>query len=147
MARYQATIETAQPAEEVFAYLANFAHAREWDPSVTEGRVLTPGMPALGSRYEITAKFAGNSNVQEYEITAFEVPRRVVLRGENAGVVSIDEIVVERVGGATRVSYEADLQFKGAYKALDPIFKLVFQRIGDKAKAGMQERLDAGDFE
>ncbi|MBJ7348154.1 MAG: SRPBCC family protein [Thermoleophilaceae bacterium] len=147
MARYQATIETAQPAEEVFAYLANFANAREWDPSVVDGQILTPGEPALGSRYEITAKFAGNSNVLEYEITDFEAPRRVVLRGENAGVVSIDTIIVARAGDVTRVSYDADLQFKGAYRALDPIFKLVFQRIGDKAKAGMQARLDAGDFE
>jgi len=38
MARYLTTIESALPQAEAFAYMADFANARLWDPSVSEAR-------------------------------------------------------------------------------------------------------------
>jgi hypothetical protein len=36
MARYVTTISSTLPAEEAFAYMADFSNAGEWDPSVDE---------------------------------------------------------------------------------------------------------------
>ena len=36
MARYVTTIPSTLPQVEAFAYMADFANARRWDPSVSE---------------------------------------------------------------------------------------------------------------
>ena len=84
MAGYLAVIEVFSEPQKTFEYLSNFAHAREWGPSVKNG--------------------------------------------------------------GTRVTCDADLRFKGKLKMVDPVFKLVFKRLGDKAKAGMVERLSKDDL-
>lgn len=146
MAGYLAEIEVPSEPGRTFEYLSNFAHAREWDPSVKAGVELDEGPVAVGSRFELTLDFAGRENTMVYEVVEFEAGRRVLLRAENEGVVSVDEITVEPAAGGSRVTYDADLRFKGKLKVMDPMFKLVFKRLGDKAKAGMVERLSQDDL-
>lgn len=149
MAGYLAVIEAPSEPQKTFEYLSNFAHAREWDPSVKHGVELDEGPVRVGSRFELTLDFAGRENVMTYEVVEFDAGRRVLLRAENEGVVSVDEITVEpgeSAAGGSRVTYDADLRFKGKLKMVDPVFKLVFKRLGDKAKAGMVERLSKDDL-
>ena len=89
-------------------------------------------------------KIAGRENSIVYEIIQFEAPRRVVLRGENAGSVSVDEINVKPAhnGHGSVVTYRADVDLAGAFKIISPIFSLVFKRMGDQARDQMHDWLD-----
>lgn len=84
----------------------------------------------------------GRENSIVYEIVEFDPPRRVVLRGENAGSVSVDTIDVESDGDGSAVTYEAEVTMKGLFKALGPLFGPVFKKMGDAAKEEIGPWLD-----
>jgi carbon monoxide dehydrogenase subunit G len=77
-----------------------------------------------------------------YRVLEYEEGRRVVFDGEGEKARSTDEIVVEPAGAGTRVTYEADLRMKGAYRVLEPFLRGTFRRIGEHALAGLQAKLD-----
>lgn len=143
MPKYATTIEVACDAQRAFALLADFANAAAWDPATVSARRLDDDGPVgFGSRFELQMRIMGRENSIEYEITGFDPPRRVVLRGENAGSVAIDEISVEPHDSGARVTYEADVSLNGAFKLASPIFAGVFKRMGDAARDEMREWLN-----
>jgi hypothetical protein len=142
MARYRTTIDTPQPPEEAFDYLACFANAREWDPGVVEGEAVGDQPLGVGSRFRLVSRFLGRRVPLEYRIVAFDRPRRVVLEADEARVRSTDEIRVEAAPAGARVTYEADLRLNGPLaRAFDPLLVLAFRRLGDRAAAGLAQAL------
>jgi Polyketide cyclase / dehydrase and lipid transport len=142
MARYTTTIHSKLAPEAAFAYMADFANARIWDPSVSEARHDGDGPVGLGSTFDVVARFAGRDVPLSYAIVAFEPPTRVVLEARR-GFVSRDTITVEGVaGGGSTVHYDALLTFSGIGRLFDPLMQLVFNRVGAKAAAGITAALN-----
>lgn len=134
MAHYKATVNTELAPERAFILMADFANAEGWDPATLESKQLGTGPIQTGARFELKMEIFGRENVIDYEIIEFDAPTRVVLRGENSGSVSIDEISVAPHGNGSAVTYEATVTMKGAYKLLGPLFAPVFKKMGDKAR-------------
>jgi len=144
MARYVATLESPRTQEDVFAYLSDFSTTQEWDPGVAEAQRLDEGPIAVGSRFNVVAEFMGRKTPLVYAVVAYDAPHSITLRGDNATVISLDTIAFEpTAAGGTRVSYDADLTLKGPLGIGDPLLKLVFNRIGDRAVAGLRKVLGA----
>ncbi len=142
MARYRATVESPRAPQAVFDYLSDFSTTQEWDPGVAEAERRDDGPIAVGSEFRVVAEFMGRRTPLTYVVTALDAPRSITLRGENATVVSLDTITVEPAEGAgALVSYDADLQLKGPLGLADPLLKLVFKRIGDRALGGLRAAL------
>ena len=139
--RYRKQIEVAREPAEVFAYLADFARAAEWDPGIIEARRLTEGPTAVGSRFEVIAVFRGNRQRFEYVVAEYDEGRRIVLHGEGAKAISDDTIDVESGDGRTRVTYEADLRLKGLFRLAEPFLGRAVERMGDDALAGLESQL------
>jgi hypothetical protein len=137
MAKAHGVVESPLGAEETFNKVADFSTTKEWDPGVVEGEKLTDGDVDLGSKFRIVAHFMGRNSELVYEITEFSPGSRVVLRGENATVVSVDEIIVEPTASGSRLTYSADLTLKGPLKLADPVLGLAFDGIAKKALAGL----------
>ena len=73
-----------------------------------------------------------------------ERPAHVALRGESDSVVSLDTMSFRKLpDGGTEVTYDADLQLKGARRLLDPVLGLSFRRLCERARARMEEVLGA----
>jgi carbon monoxide dehydrogenase subunit G len=144
MARYVTTIESPRPREDVFAHLSDFSTTQEWDPGVAEAERLDEGPIVVGSRVRLVADFMGRKTPLVYEVTAIDPPASITLRGENASVVSLDTMTfAPTASGGTRIVYDADLTLKGPLRVADPLLKLVFNRIGDKAAAGLRGAVGA----
>jgi hypothetical protein len=142
MARYLGTVTSPRPIEEVFAYMADFSNASEWDPSAIEASGVNGPAPSVGARYEVTSRFLGREVPLTYEIVELDSPRRVVLRAENDSVVSEDEMSFRKLpDGGTELTYDADLRLKGAARLADPLFGLAFRRLCERARSRMQEVL------
>ena len=139
--KYAREIEVPMPADETFAYLADFTHAAEWDPGIVESRRLTPEPTALGSRFEVIALFRGNRQRFEYVVTEYEDGKRIALRGEGEKALSDDVMTVTATPGGTRVGYEADLRLKGALRVAEPFLRSTVTRMGDDALDGLAARL------
>lgn len=142
MAHYKATVHTQLPPAKAFQLMANFANAQDWDPATLESHQLGDGPVDVGARFELKMEIFGRENSIVYEIVEFDSPSRVVLRGENSGSVSVDEISVAPHENGSAVTYEATVTMKGAYKVIGPLFAPVFKKMGDEAQGRIAPWLD-----
>jgi carbon monoxide dehydrogenase subunit G len=141
MAHYRASIDTQQSREDVFAYLSDFSTSREWDPGVVEAERLHGQAVDEGSEFRLVAVFLGRKNELTYRIVEYDPPRAVTFLGENATVISRDRITFETTAAGTRITYDADLAVKGPFRIADPLLRLVFNRVGDRALDGLRRTL------
>ena len=141
MARYRASIETPWTREEAFAYLSDFSTSAEWDPGVVEAARVGAGAVAEGTKFRLVAEFLGRRTLLMYTVVEYEPPRAVTFVGENAIVVSHDRITFDALAIGTRISYDADLRLKGLVRLADPLLGLAFNRVGDRALAGLSKVL------
>lgn len=142
MARYRTTIDASLSPEEAFAYLADFSHSAQWDPGVLEARRLDEGPLGRGSRFALVASFAGRRVPLEYAISGFDAPRTVVFHAENALFRSVDTITFLPFAEGTRVTYDARLEPKGAFRLLGWALALTFKGVGDRAREGLRRALN-----
>ena len=142
MARYVTTIPSTLPQVEAFAYMADFANARLWDPSVSEARRVGEAPLGVGFAFDLVARFGGRDVPLRYEIVEYDAPRRVVLEARRPGFVSRDTITVEPAGDGSIVHYDATLAFGGVGRLLDPVMQRVFDRVGARATIGLRTALN-----
>lgn len=142
MAVLRERIETALPIGEAFAFVADFANADVWDPGVASAERIDQGALGVGARYRLAVRMGGRVAPMDYEVTAFEPPRRVVLAGTGAGVVAEDEIVFEATADGTRIDYRADIRLRGVMRLAAPFAGGALSRIARDARDGMQRALD-----
>jgi Polyketide cyclase / dehydrase and lipid transport len=143
MARYRTTIESTLPQADAFAYMADFANARVWDPSVSEARRVDVGPIGIGSAFDLVARFGGRDVPLRYEIVEYDSPRRVVLEAQRPGFVSRDTITVEPAGSGSVVHYDATLAFSGLGRLFDPVMQRIFNRVGAQATLGIRTALNS----
>jgi hypothetical protein len=142
MARYTTTIDSKLPAPEAFAYMADFANAGAWDPSVGKAVRVGDAPIGLGSQFDLVARFAGRDVPLRYAVVEYEPPTLVVLEAVRPGFVSRDTITVEPVKHASVVHYDARLVFHGIGRLLDPVMQRIFDRVGADATIGMRTALN-----
>ncbi len=142
MARVRRTTVVPGTVESVFDYLADFSTTREWDPGIVDAEKLTEGPPIVGSKFRVVARFMGRDVELVYTTTEYERPERFTVDGRNATSRSVDTITfAEDASGGTRITYEAELTLKGPLALFDPALRVVFERLADKAIAGLEATL------
>jgi carbon monoxide dehydrogenase subunit G len=137
-------LEVNRPLEEVFTFVGDFANAERWDPGVASSRALTDGPVRVGSRYELTVMFNGRRLPMTYEVTAYDPPHRVELRGTGSTVSALDDIRFEPTERGTRIRYTADLRLRGPFRLGEPLLRSRFEEIGRRAMEGMRTSLEVG---
>lgn len=125
----------------VLDYLKDFSNAEQWDPGTETCRRIDDGPVAVGSRWHNTSKIAGVSTELEYELTELS-DSHLVLVGRNETATSTDTITVKPSGSGSEVTYQADIEMKGAAKLATPVVKLVFEKIGSDTEDDMTTALN-----
>ena len=143
MARYRTTVPSRRPIDEAFDYMADFSHARDWDPSVTSARRVGEGDIGLGTTFELVTTFNGRAMPLTYEVIAYDPPRRVALRAQTPLVISLDEITFESTDDGSDVTYDATLRTRGWLRLVSPVVSVMFKGIGDRARDGLARELNA----
>lgn len=138
MAQYVTTIRTEMTAADAFAYMADFRNVAEWDPGVSSAIQIEGDGPEVGASYEVKASGAELT----YVVLEYDAPSRIVLEAKNTLIRSYDIISVEERSDGCDVTYDATLDLNGPLAMGDIAFGIMFKKIGDKAAAGMVERLD-----
>jgi carbon monoxide dehydrogenase subunit G len=136
-------VETSLPLAAAFEFVADFANAQRWDPGVASSVQTTAGRVAVGTRYRLGIRMRGRVSPMDYEVTAYEPNRRVVLRGSGSGVLATDEIRFEATPSGTRIDYIADIRLRGVLALVTPFAGGAFRKIARDARDGMQRTLDA----
>jgi carbon monoxide dehydrogenase subunit G len=140
MARYVTSVATPLSAAEAFAYMADVTHFVEWDPGVKRVLRVAGDGAGVGAAYELTVQ-AGGTTVMRYGVKEYEPPRRILLVARTSFLTSVDEVRVEPSGSGCIVTYDAKLTLNGPLGLFDPLLRLAFRRIGDRAAAGLKRML------
>ncbi len=141
MARYQASLHTHTPTEELFSYLSDFSNSQEWDPGVVTAERLTSGAVAEGTEFRLVARFLGSESELTYRVVEYDPPHVVTFHGENEAVVSHDRITFVPEADGTTIDYDARLELKGYRKLMEPLVSLAFRRVGERALGGLRQTL------
>ncbi len=143
MSHYQTTVRSPWAAARAFEYLLDLEHFADWDPGVKHARRVSGSEPGVGAVFDVTVSSPGRDLTLRYETVAVDAPRRFEVRAETSTLRSVDVITIDAdAGGGCRVTYDADLSFKGALRIAAPVLALAFRRIGDRAAAGLRVALD-----
>jgi hypothetical protein len=141
MARYVVTVRTSKPPDEAFAYMADMTNFVEWDPGVISA-VAAPGEDGDPPRMvDVTVKGVRPTTLR-YKVEEFEPPHRMVARASTSLLTSLDVITVEPTEDGCDVTYDAELTLNGIGSLFGFALQPLFNRIGDKAAAGLIEVLD-----
>ncbi|HSU03429.1 MAG TPA: SRPBCC family protein [Nocardioides sp.] len=127
----------------VVDYLKDFSNAEEWDPGTETCTRTDSGPVAVGSTWHNTSKIAGVSTELDYRLESL-TSDTIVFTGHNDTATSTDTITVvpNPEGAGSRITYEANIEMKGMAKLVDPIMKLVFEKVGSDTEDDMVAALN-----
>jgi hypothetical protein len=142
MARYVTTVRTPRSPEDAFAYMADLRSFAEWDPGVRRVVQIEGDGAGPDSVFDVTVKNPGRDLTLRYRTTEFDAPRAVRVVATSTLFTSDDRITVTPDGDGSLVMYDAELRLNGPLGLADPLLRLAFGRIGDRAAAGLRTALD-----
>ncbi|MEU6818090.1 SRPBCC family protein [Streptomyces sp. NPDC046860] len=135
------TVDRPLPA--VNAYLADFAHAVDWDPGTQEcARKEGTGAPAAGTTWHNVSEFRGRRTELDYRLD-LRTDDRLTFVGSNKTATSTDDITLRATPDGTEITYDADIRFHGLARLADPFLRGEFERLGDEITHSMPEAIRA----
>jgi carbon monoxide dehydrogenase subunit G len=138
--RLQRTVVTGKPLAKVFDYLSDFTNTTEWDPG-TVATVKERGDGGVETTYLNTSEFLGRKTELRYVVEELVPGQRILLRGENRTLTSVDTMTIRQAGAGTEVTYTAEFAFKGVARYLAPLLRPALARLGDRAETGLRQAL------
>jgi hypothetical protein len=141
MAKYTVSVESSKSVEEAFAYMADLRNFANWDPGVLTVTQVAGDGAGLGSSFDVAVKSVGGGTVLRYETVEYDEPGNLLVEARNSKFTSIDRITVVAKDEGSIVTYAAELLLNGCLSPLNPLLGLVFNRIGDRAAAGLRRVL------
>lgn len=141
MAKYKVSVESSKSVEEAFAYMADLRNFANWDPGVLTVTQVAGDGAGLGSSFDVAVKSVGGGTVLRYETVEYDEPGNLLVEARNSKFTSIDRITVVAKDEGSIVTYAAELLLNGCLSPLNPLLGLVFNRIGDRAAAGLRRVL------
>ena len=141
MAKYKVSVESSKSVEEAFAYMADLRNFANWDPGVLTVTQVAGDGGGPESSFDVAVKSVGGGTVLRYETVEYDEPGNLLVEARNSKFTSIDRITVVAKGEGSIVTYSAELLLNGCLSPLNPLLGLVFNRIGDRAAAGLRRVL------
>jgi carbon monoxide dehydrogenase subunit G len=147
MAPIVETIEIARRPEDVFRYVTDPDHVRDWQASVLSVRREGDGPVHAGSRVVVTRRIGRRDRAMTMEFAQLDAPRHWAIRGVDGPIRGNVDGTVEPVGEGdrSRVTLKLDFEGHGIGKVLVP---LVVRRMAQKEVPQnlktLKERLESG---
>ncbi len=141
MAKYTVSVESSKSVEEAFAYMADSRNFANWDPGVLTVTQVAGDGGGPESSFDVAVKSVGGGTVLRYETVEYDEPGNLLVEARNSKFTSIDRITVVAKDEGSIVTYAAELLLNGCLSPLNPLLGLVFNRIGDRAAAGLRRVL------
>ena len=108
MQTFENTVTIQRPADEVFAFLADFENIPRWNYAIEETKKASAGPVRVGTRYRQTRSVPSRS-VEGFEVTVFEPARRLAIDGQIGPFQATISYELETRAGATRLVNKVDL--------------------------------------
>jgi carbon monoxide dehydrogenase subunit G len=130
------TFSVTPPPAAVVDYLKDFANAEDWDPGTQTCTRTDSGAVAEGAAWHNVSNIFGVKAELTYVLREL-TDDKVVFVGTNKSSTSTDTISVVPDGTGSKLTYHADLEMNGAAKLLNPVMKLVFEKLANDTEKQM----------
>lgn len=147
MARYVTKVLTDRPPDEVFDYMADLRHLAQWDPGTSKVVQIEGDGGGPGTVFDVTARNGIRDITLRYVCETYSRPEHLVVVATSRLFRAEDQIRVAPSPRGTILTYEAELRLRGPLAIADPLLQRSFNRIGDRAAAGLLEVLDGRPVE
>ena len=104
-------------------------------------KLTSGGTGQAGSEYEVITGFAGRDMKLSYRTVEVDRPSKVVRISDRHGEDSRHDRVHGETKKGCEVKYDARIPTNGLAKVIDPLFSLIFKRVGDRAAASLRKAL------
>ena len=142
MARYITSVRTARSVDDAFDYMADLRNFEQWDPGVHKVTQFKGIGAGADSEFDVTVASIGRDMKLRYRTTEFVPPATILAVARTALLTSTDRITVRADGTGSIVTYDADLRLRSVWKVFEPVLRMSFKKIGDRAAAGLRTALD-----
>jgi hypothetical protein len=109
METFENTVTIQRPAEDVFAFLADFENVPRWNYAIEETTKTSPGPVGVGSTYRQTRSIPRRGQ-EGFEVTVFDPTRRLAIEGEIGPFQARINYLLEPMGDATKVTNAVELE-------------------------------------
>jgi uncharacterized protein YndB with AHSA1/START domain len=134
MQTFENTVTIQRPAEEVFAFLADFENIPKWNYAIDETHQAPAGPVGVGTRYRQTRSVPSRS-VEDFQVTVFEPARRLAIQGQIGPFQAQISYELEAAADATRLVNNVELDPSRA------ALRLVAPLAAPKIKAAVAQNL------
>jgi uncharacterized membrane protein len=122
MINVEASTVIHRPIDEVFAFVANFENHPKWEMNFQSVKLLTSSPTGVGTTYQCELKLPGQSATSKFEITEYEVNKKISFEGEAAGPAKPKgSFLLEPVAGGTKLTLLPRPEFRGLFRLLEPM--------------------------
>lgn len=109
MATFQNTVTIARPADEVFAFLADFGNIPAWNYAIAHTVQTSPGQAGVGATYRQTRTIPRSSD-ESFEVTDFAPPGRLTVQGQIGPFNASSSYLLEPTADGTRLTSQVELE-------------------------------------
>lgn len=110
-----------RPVPEIFEFLSNPLNLPQWQKMVATIEQISPGAPAVGARYKVSAEVMGRKIDGQMHITAFEPPHKVGFVNQ-AGPMRVDiTVTLKPVGSGAKIALHAEGNPAGVFKIAEGV--------------------------
>jgi hypothetical protein len=126
MDTFHNTVTIARPAQQVFAFLADFGNLPRWNYAIERTWQTSPGPAGVGATYRQMRTIPRRSE-EGFEVTVFEPPTRLAVHGQIGPFHATTSYLLEPVAGGTRLTNTVELEPASAL--LRPLGPLAVPRV------------------
>lgn len=129
MLKVEVSIQIQRPAEEIFAFISDFAHNPDWQSGMVSCRFTSEGPLRVGSTYVQEARFMGRTIESTFEVLEYD-PGHMVKTASTGGSfpISFQRIVEAQPDGSALVSAIITGDATGFYKLAEPLMAPMVKR-------------------
>lgn len=126
MVRATTSVEIERPADEVFAFVAEFTNNPRWQRGMRSCRWTSDPPHGVGATYEQQARFLGKDVRNTFRITAHDPGRRVSFESTGGSFPIAVTRTVEPLGeGRSRFTEDVRGDARGFYRVAEPLLQLL----------------------
>jgi uncharacterized membrane protein len=144
MMNVEASMVINRPVAEVFDFVANFENHPKWENNFQKVKLLNSTPTGVGTTYQCELKLPGQSATSKFEITEYEINKKIAFEGEPAGPARPKgSFLFESVPGGTKLTLLPRPEFRGFFRLLEPIMAGYVRKQNEEHLSTLKRLLEA----
>jgi hypothetical protein len=143
MKQVHTRVVTPKSAEDVYAYLVDFANQAEWRFDVLSSELVTGETGEIGAKYRQRVKPGRKEGLSDVQLVEATRPSEVAFRTVDEGPVTVSGAWHIRPGTeGTEIICDVAVETRGVLRLLEPTMGPQLRKIAAKYESALSEKLN-----